>query len=215
MVDQETTPNVSSDEADSIPPELNDAKFLFVRHAQSLANIASSPMNQSLIDAELSPEGIQQCQESETYQYLQEMNFDQVLVSPLRRAMLTAYNLLKDHPSFATIKFVIAPHLRENMSGNSDVPMPYSTTVAFARTLFPTVDTTTYFDNFDESDGTRETYFLEHLDQRPMSQIKALIKRQPEESVASHVCNVQRDHYYPKRMESVSMMKFRAQLFKN
>ena len=48
-----------------------------------------------------------------------------------------------------------------------------------------------------------------------MSQIKALIKRQPEESVASHVCNVQRDHYYPKRMDSVSMMKFRAQLFKN
>jgi len=126
MVELETTPNVSSDEADSIPPELNDAKFLFVRHAQSLANIASNTMDQSLIDAELSPEGIQQCQESETYQYLQEMNFDQVLVSPLRRAMLTAYNLLKDHPDFATIKFVIAPHCRENMSGNSDVPLPYS-----------------------------------------------------------------------------------------
>ena len=54
------------------------------------------------------------------------MNFDQVLVSPLRRAMLTAYNLLKNHPRFATIKFVIAPHCRENMSGNSDVPLPYS-----------------------------------------------------------------------------------------
>ena len=45
MVEQDTTPNVSSDEADSIPPELNDAKFLFVRHAQSLANIAPNSMD--------------------------------------------------------------------------------------------------------------------------------------------------------------------------
>ena len=56
--DQDATENVSSDEAESIPPELNDAKFLFVRHAQSLANIASNTMDQSLVDAELSPEGI-------------------------------------------------------------------------------------------------------------------------------------------------------------
>ena len=97
------------------------------------------------------------------------MDFDLVLLSPLRRAQMTAYHLLKDHPRFSTIEFVLVPFCREHLNWGSDVPLPYSASAELAKSLFPTVDTTTHFSQFDESDGTREAYFLEHIDEQPRS----------------------------------------------
>jgi hypothetical protein len=49
-----------------------------------------------------------------------------VFVSPLRRAVETAWRLFKNSPNFEKIKFFILPLLRENMHTTCDVPLPFS-----------------------------------------------------------------------------------------
>ena len=82
--------------------------FLWVRHAKSTANAAEhterdSWSNPEHIDAELSPQGIEECKNSEVHQVLATLEMSCVIVSPLRRAILTAYHLLSDHPNFNSI----------------------------------------------------------------------------------------------------------------
>ena len=97
-----TTPKVQ------IPYEILNAQYLFVRHAEieneSEANVASkqfgkiSLSNSKLYDARLTQNGIKQCEESITRDYLHQTELEYVMVSPMRRAMQTAYHLLKEHP---------------------------------------------------------------------------------------------------------------------
>ena len=93
-----TTPKVQ------IPYEILNAQYLLVRHAESEANVASkefgkvSLSNSKLYDARLTQTGIKQCEESITRDYLHQTELEYVMVSPMRRAMQTAYHLLKEHP---------------------------------------------------------------------------------------------------------------------
>lgn len=45
-----------------------------------------------------------------------------VFVSPLRRALQTAYLLFKDHSHFNRINFIVHPLLRENTHTVCDIP---------------------------------------------------------------------------------------------
>jgi phosphohistidine phosphatase SixA len=45
-----------------------------------------------------------------------------VFISPLRRALETAYLLFKDHSEFNNIKFIVHPMLRENTHTVCDIP---------------------------------------------------------------------------------------------
>ena len=87
-----------------IPHEIAASHYLFVRHAESAANVASrdfgkaSLSDSKLYDARLTQSGIKQCEESITRDYLHQTELEYVMVSPMRRAMQTAYYLLKDHP---------------------------------------------------------------------------------------------------------------------
>jgi len=62
--------------------------------------------------------------------------------------MQTAYNLLKNHPHFDQIRFIIVPFCREHIHTSSDVPLPHSESAAIAKELFPNVDTETYFSDY-------------------------------------------------------------------
>ena len=163
-----------------------------------------------LIDAEISEKGISDCERSVTRTYLQQMDLQCVIVSPLRRCMQTAYHLLKDHPSFSTIQFVLLPYCREHLHTSGDVPLPLSTSQELARSLFPTVDTESYFSQYADL-ATREAYFLETLDEGPRQQIKFLVAQKPEQTVSLSVCEVQREHYLPDIMESMEAKLARAQ----
>jgi hypothetical protein len=44
------------------------------------------------------------------------------MVSPLRRAMETAYRVFQGHSRFQEIKFIVHPLLRENMHTVCDIP---------------------------------------------------------------------------------------------
>ena len=45
-----------------------------------------------------------------------------VFVSPLRRALQTAYYVFKNHPNFEEITFVVLPKLKEGLKTWSDIP---------------------------------------------------------------------------------------------
>ena len=77
----------------------------------------------------------------------------------MRRAMQTAYHLLKDHPQFATIKFVVEPLCRENIQGTCDIPSTHSEMKLFAESIFPNVDCESRFSEYTDM----ETYFIEDL----------------------------------------------------
>jgi len=103
-----------------------------VRHGESAANVASkaqgaaSLADTKLYDACLTIEGIKQCEESISRDYLHQIELEYVMISPMRRAMQTAYHLLKSHPQFSTIRFIVEPLCRENIHGTCDIPSTYS-----------------------------------------------------------------------------------------
>jgi broad specificity phosphatase PhoE len=77
--------------------------------------------NLALLDCPLSPLGQAQClQASATANSLTSVHT--VFISPLRRALETAFLLFRDHPGFSQIRFIVHPLLRENMHTVCDVP---------------------------------------------------------------------------------------------
>ena len=73
------------------------------------------------------------------------MELSTVVVSPMRRTMQTAYHVLKDHPKFSSLKFVLMPICREHIWTVGDIARSPKETIATATSLFPNVDTYTFF----------------------------------------------------------------------
>ena len=107
---------------------------------------------ESLLDAPLTQHGIDMCAKSEAKPILESLDIDTVIVSPLRRCQQTAYHLLKDHPNFYNIMFVLVPLCREHLHTISDVPRSFAEIEHTARELFMKVDTTTHFKNYSNKD---------------------------------------------------------------
>lgn len=75
--------------------------------------------SEDLIDSPLSDKGIQQCIEASHYS--NQVNFTEIWVSPLRRAMQTAYYMFRDHPN-KYLQFKVKPILREKIRVSGDMP---------------------------------------------------------------------------------------------
>ena len=145
-------------QAQKTPEDVVKSKFLYVRHSLSTANVRLKEIGmmymneEDLLDAPLTQKGIDMCLESEAKPILESLDIDTVIVSPLRRCQQTAYHLLKDHPNFYNMLFVLYPRCREHLHTISDVPRPLAETEATARELFMNVDTTTHFKNYSNKD---------------------------------------------------------------
>lgn len=63
-----------------------------------------------------------------------------VFVSPLRRALQTAYLLFKDHAQFSSIQFIVHPMLRENTHTVCDIPESIENVIAEYSELIPHLD---------------------------------------------------------------------------
>ena len=127
----------------NLPKDLSISQVLMIRHASSTSNKASSQLfeearksdtgaltvgrwlsvygDEDLVDARLTREGIQQCQVAAEHAH--QIDFKQVYVSPLRRTMETAYHIFKDRPNFKSIKFTLAPEIREKIGISGDIPL--------------------------------------------------------------------------------------------
>ena len=64
-----------------------------------------------------------------------------IIVSPLMRAMETAYLTFKDHPNFENVEVVIDPDLREYMGDPCGVPNPIKEVLAGFKDKFKNMDT--------------------------------------------------------------------------
>jgi broad specificity phosphatase PhoE len=62
----------------------------------------------------LTPKGRQQCTDKE--ELVNQIDFEVVYVSPMRRTLESAFILFKEHPNFQKIKFVLLPVARESFS---------------------------------------------------------------------------------------------------
>ena len=74
----------------------------------------------TLLDCPLSDLGLKQCEEARALAASRLSNVKTVFVSPLRRALQTAYLLFKDHAQ--QVKVIVHPLLRENLHTVCDVP---------------------------------------------------------------------------------------------
>jgi len=94
----------SAEQGHSRREELVANRLIMIRHAQSRCNEAFSKgieggrTNPTFRDATLSQHGIQQCIDARPN--LDGFKCSKVLVSPLRRCLLTAAELLKARPDF-------------------------------------------------------------------------------------------------------------------
>lgn len=71
------------------------------------------------------------------------MDFSVVLVSPMRRTLQTAYCIFKEHPNFASIKFIVAPHARESLLAAAAISLDLDEKLKAFSPLFPQgLDTT-------------------------------------------------------------------------
>lgn len=86
----------------------------------------------------ISEYGIKQCTDSQ--KIVNELDIHSVLVSPLRRTLMTAYYVYKDHPNFENIKFVLVPSVRESLNITSDIPTHVDEVVKEFQELLPNLD---------------------------------------------------------------------------
>jgi len=114
-----------------------DLSVYMIRHGESEYNIAQMKAFKSekeikenedvevkfckeLIDCSLSEKGVQQslkCGEE-----VRNLDIAYILVSPLRRALMTCQNILKNHPN--PPKVIVHPGIRERMQSNCDIGSP-------------------------------------------------------------------------------------------
>jgi len=115
-------------------------------------------LNPELVDAPLSDTGVKQCLEA-SMRAASVAHLKTVFVSPLRRALQTAYLLFKEHPEFREIKFILTPLLRENMHTVCDIPQDIDDTLDYFEPLFPNLDTSAL-----EVYRNRKQWYLEDLE---------------------------------------------------
>ena len=75
-----------------------------------------------LVDSLLTDAGVKKIEE--IWPLARELDFEVIMVSPLRRAIQTAFHVFKVNPNFKNLKFILAPLSRESMLGCADVPLP-------------------------------------------------------------------------------------------
>jgi broad specificity phosphatase PhoE len=99
-----------------------DNKVFIIRHAQSEANVfeaehgpVAAHKAHALIDPPLTTKGVQEAIAQQ--KLTNTIDFTRVYVSPMRRAIQTAYYMFREHPNFDKIEFVLAPLVREVLLG--------------------------------------------------------------------------------------------------
>ncbi|CAI2376181.1 unnamed protein product [Moneuplotes crassus] len=130
------------------------SQVLLLRHANSKYNFAYETMTskgyteedekklrvkKDLRDSPLSDLGIQQCIKAQPL--ANKLKVDHVFVSPLKRALETAYYVFMNHPNFDNIQFILMPILKEAIDTTCDIPVNVQETVEEFKGKFPKFDT--------------------------------------------------------------------------
>ena len=97
-------------------------------------------------------------------------NLKVILISPLRRALQSAYFVFKDHPNFKNVKVILVPDLRESLQCTEDIPAPLDKTIETFNELFPNFDYSLL--DYDMSKSNKDLWFLENLPDKQKNAFK-------------------------------------------
>ena len=158
-------------------------RVMILRHGQSqfnaamknLGEILKAEKNMSLIDAPISEEGHKQCLKASKEALTLLPNVKIVVVSPLRRALETAYHTFKAHPNIGNIRFILNPDVRESMNSICDIPNPILDTINEFKQKFPNLDTSL----MDLESENRNLWFLTNIDESRQNKYFDAINNQP------------------------------------
>lgn len=198
-------------------PELNMIKkgsqVLLLRHANSQYNyeydwMAKEPftdedyktlrIKKDLRDAQLSKLGMQQWELSQAL--TNGINVGYVLMSPLRRAVETAYHMFKTHPSFDKIQFIIVPYMREAVDTVWDIPVNIQDIIDEYKLKFKNLDTSLFKSYRDPAH-----FYLRDIDQEWAKDILATKVEDKSDPWGSNAAELVWEHineHYPAKSES-------------
>lgn len=97
-------------------------------------------INKDLRDPPLSQLGLKQWEKAR--RIANTLKVEVIVVSPLLRAIETAYEVFKEHPNFENIKFILLPKLREALDTTSDIPINILDTIEEYKGKFKNFDWT-------------------------------------------------------------------------
>jgi broad specificity phosphatase PhoE len=86
-----------------------------------------------------------------------------VFVSPLRRALQTAYLVFRRHPNFGNIRFIVHPLLRENMHTVCDIPEDFDVAIRDYREWIPKLDLSLMLSDSLPTSTVETYWYLRHL----------------------------------------------------
>lgn len=123
-----------------------------------------------------------------------------MLVSPLRRAIETAYNVFKTHPDFDQIKFVLVPDMRESMNIVGDMPINIDELVREYREHIPNLD-----DSEIDKCKDRRHWFLDNLMPDFVHKVHSKIMEKKDDPCGSNLYDLimeEEKHCHPNNFET-------------
>lgn len=189
------------------------SQVLLLRHANSQYNYEFTQMEKfeytdedykalrikkDLRDAHLSKLGVKQCIKAQAL--ANQLKVEYVLVSPLRRAMETAYHVFKTHPSFDSMKFIVVPKLREAVDTTCDIPVSVIETIEEFKEKFKNLD-----DSLFKEYGDVNHFFLRDINQSFAKKIMSVKQPDAEDPMGSNAFELLLDYIncnYPNKSES-------------
>eukprot|EP00343_Euplotes_focardii_P009499 CAMPEP_0205823748 /NCGR_PEP_ID=MMETSP0206-20130828/17773_1 /ASSEMBLY_ACC=CAM_ASM_000279 /TAXON_ID=36767 /ORGANISM="Euplotes focardii, Strain TN1" /LENGTH=210 /DNA_ID=CAMNT_0053121191 /DNA_START=18 /DNA_END=647 /DNA_ORIENTATION=- len=189
-----------------------DSQVLIQRHAKSIANESYERLNDysnfeelskwicdpSLRDPKLCETGYQQCVEAR--KAVSSLRIHTIFVSPLRRALETAYNVYKTHPDFKKIRFIVLPWIRESLNTSSDFPSDVENVIEEFKEVIPQLDSS-LMDEYDD----KKHFFIEDLQADLRDKIKEDIVEKDEDQLGSNAYELfikESKAIFPARLES-------------
>lgn len=159
-------------------------------------------------DASLWDRGLKECESAKPVADL--INIHTVFISPMKRALQTAYNIFGDR---SEIKFVIIPKAKEALKWVSDVPVNMQYLIDEFSMKFPNLDTS-LFDAYDNM----LNYFYEDLDEEIKSKIQDKIEPKEDDPIGNNIWDLIVDQIavtFPDRIESHQNILNRANWVKD
>ena len=122
--------------------ELKKSRVIAIRHGQTYANVANkeegektSAVSRWLVDTTLTEQGIKTSES--TGPLAAGLDFQVIMVSPLRRTIQTAFHTFKKTPNFEKMPVILTPMARESILEVGDVPLNIDKVLAEFEGMFP------------------------------------------------------------------------------